>query len=118
MKQNLKNYLIITTTLLIFTFFISLILTILEKNEILTYKTSFIIANSVSYLLLAIFSFILGLKSKKHGFLHGIIFSLIIILLSLVVGNSISDISTIIKVITKSLIILFFTIFGVNKRNS
>lgn len=118
MKQNIKNYLLITLTLIVLTFFSSLILTMLFKNQILNYKTSLILANTISYLFVAILSFILGLKQKRHGIIHGILLSLILIGLSSIFGNSLSDITTLIKVITKSIIIIFFTILGVNKRNS
>ena len=118
MKKNLKNYLIILTTLLLFTFFVSLILTMIQKKQLITYNTSLILANSLSYLLLAIFSFILGLKVRKNGLIHGILLSLIMILLTIIIGNSLSSVTTIIKIITKSVIIIFFTILGVNKKNS
>ena len=117
MKQNIKNYFILIISLLLSAFFASLILSVLEKNEVLTYNTSLIIANSISYILIAMLSFILGYKSKKHGLFHGVLFSLIMIVLTLIIGNSLSDIVTIIKVITKTLLILFFTILGVNKRD-
>ena len=117
MKQNIKNYLFIITTLLFFTFITSLILTILFKKEVISNSTSLIIANVSSYILFAIASFILGYKNKKHGLIHGILLSILMIILSIAMGNDISNIIVIIKMITKSLIIIFFTILGVNKRN-
>ena len=117
MKQNIKTYFILNLSLLIFAFFTSLILSLLEKNEVLTYNTSIIIANSISYLIIAILSFILGYKVKKQGLLHGLFLSIIMISFTLIIGNSLSDIVTTIKVITKTILILFFTILGVNKRD-
>jgi len=117
MKQNIKNYGFILISLLCFTFLTSLILTIIQKNNLISYNTSIIIANSISYILIAIFSFVLGLKIKKHGMIHGLIFSLLVISMTLMIGNNFNDLTIIIKVITKSLLIIFFTILGVNKRN-
>lgn len=118
MKQYFKNYLFILITLLLLTFFASLILTIMEKNQFFSYKTSLIVANSVSYSIIAILSFILGYKNKKHGLFHGTLFSIILILLTIIMGNKISDFATIIKIITKTIIIMFFVVLGVNKKNS
>ena len=77
-----------------------------------------ILANSFAYIFIAIMSFVLGYKNEKHGLLHGMIFSIILIMLTLIVGNDISSISNIIKIITKTLLGLFFAILGVNKKNS
>ncbi len=117
MKQNIKTYFIIILSLLLSAFFASLILTILEKNEVFSYSTSLVIANSFSYILIVILSFILGYKSKRNGLVHGVFFSLMIILTTLIIGNKLSDITTIIKLITKTILVIFFTVLGVNKRD-
>ena len=118
MKQYLKIYSTTLFLLLSFTFLSSLILTILDKNEILTSSTISIIANTISYIFIATISYILGVRIKKKGLINGILFSLIMILLTMLFGNKLSSIITLIKVVTKSVIIIFFVILGVNKKNS
>jgi hypothetical protein len=118
MKHYLKTYSMVLITFLFFTFVSSLILTILDKSSLLNISVINIIANTISYILLAILSYVLGIKLKKHGLYNGILFSLLILSLTMVVGNDLSMITTIIKVVTKSIIIIFFTILGVNKKNS
>ena len=118
MKQYLKIYLIALLSLLSFALLSSLILTILDKNEILSSSVISIIANSISYTFLALISYILGVKLKRKGLFNGILFSLIILLCTLLIGNDLSSLTTLVKVITKSIIITFFLILGVNKKNS
>lgn len=118
MKQYLKIYLLITFSLLFFTFFSSLILTILEKNEIIKANVGNIISYSFSYLVLAISSYILGVKTRKKGLINALLFSFIVIAISFSIGNSLSDITSIIKIVSKVVVILFFTVLGVNKKNS
>lgn len=115
MKKIIKYYIISILSLLIFTVLTSLILTILKSNDIISYNNSIIISYIISYLLVAILSFILGLKLKRHGLIHGLLMSIILLSLNLIFFNSLSDISNLIKVITKTIIIIFFTILGVNK---
>ena len=118
MKQTLINYFILCVTLLLFTFFTSLILTLLDINEVLPYKTGVIVCHSLSYFTYAILSYILGIKMKRKGLIHGVVFSLIAFLLSLVIGGNLHDLSVITKEIIRSIVIIFFTILGVNKKNS
>ena len=114
MKQMLKNYILITFSLLICTVFISLILTILEHFNILNGNALFIMGYAFSYLLIACFSFMLGIKMKRKALLHGGVFSLIILLFNLMLFGELNFI----KLITKIMLILFFVILGVNKKNS
>jgi len=115
MKTTIKNYIFSILTLLIFTLISALILTIFRVNNIMSYNNSIIISNVISYILIAIISFIMGLKIKRHGLIHGFILSIIFLIINLIFFNTLSDITNLIKVITKSLIVIFFTILGVNK---
>ena len=117
MKKNIKNYAIILSFLLFCTIFISLILTIIEKNTQINQKTLMIIGNSFLYCVIGISSFILGIKQKKHGLIQGIIYSLFIVILSSIFSNINNDTTSIIKLISKSMIAIFFAILGVNKKN-
>ena len=115
MKNTIKCYVFSIITLLIFTVIASLILTTLRINDLITYNTSLIIANVISYILLAMISFVMGLKLKRHGLIHGFIVSILILIINLVFLNSLSDITNLVKLLTKSLIIIFFFILVVNK---
>ena len=117
MKRCFKVYSIIIGSLLGLTITTSLILSLIEKYNLITYKSLLYVSNTISYLYAAIFSFILGVKMKKNGLLNGFVFSLILFLITIIIGNSLIKITTIIKVITKSIIVIFFTVLGVNKKN-
>ena len=114
MKYIIKNYFIFFITVLLFTSFTSLILTILDISNILNYDLGLIISYIISYVFFAILSFICGLKLKSKGLVHGIMLSFFIFLLSFFIGNEISWII----LLTRSIIIVFFTILGVNKKAS
>ena len=115
MKNTIKNYIFSILTLLIFTLISALILTIFRVNNIIGYNNSMIISNVISYILVAIISFIMGLKIKRHGLVHGFILSIMFLIINLIFFNTLSDTLNLIKVLSKSLIIIFFTILGVNK---
>lgn len=114
MKQTIKNYIVILTTYLFLTFFFALILAFMQKNNVMSNSTLNVITISLSFLLISILSFILGLKVKSKGLINGIVFALFIFLMGLMFSGDIS----IIKLISKTVIAIFFTVLGVNKRNS
>ena len=117
MKNYLKIYLSIIATFLFFSFFIALILTFINKNQKITSENGLMISTIFSFIIIALLSFALGLKVKKHGILHASILSIMIIALSFILHDSIIDYIFIIKLISKLLIIFFFTILGVNKKS-
>ena len=118
MKQFFKTYSIIIISLLGLTIITSLILASIEKMNLINYKNSLYVSTVLSYLYILVFSFILGVKVKNKGILHGFIFSFILFLITIVVGNANFDWISIVKIITKSVIAIFFTIVGVNKKGT
>ena len=76
MKSVIKNYLIALLVILVFAFISSLILAFIAMNNLLSDKTLSILSCSISYIMFAITGYILGIKNKKNGLIHGILFSL------------------------------------------
>lgn len=113
MKRTIKNYGIAIISILFLSFLTSLILSFLDISEMMKIDIN-ILTYTLSYVFYAISSFILGLKMKKRGLLNGCIFFAILFLISFIFSESISLLHTLVKFI----IIIFFTIFGVNKKNS
>ena len=114
----IKNYSIAILVTLFFATFISLILTFLNINNLLDHKYGLIVANITSYIFFAISSYILGIKMGRHGLIHGIVLSLIMMVISIILFGYVYTTANILKLSMKSLVIIFFAILGVNKKNS
>lgn len=115
MKSIIKYYVFSIITILLFTFFSALILTFLKTFSGVNDATLNIIGLVISYFIAILISYIMGLKIKRHGLIHGFIISLIFLLFNFIFGNNFSDLSNIIKISTRTLFIIFFVILGVNK---
>ena len=86
MKTTIKSYTISLLFILLSTLIFSLVLTILNQNNLLSVTTSNITSTILSLSLFFIASVILGFKMKKKGLLNGIILSLIYISINLIIG--------------------------------
>lgn len=115
MKNIFKYYLLYFITLLICALLSSLILTILNTFDVVNFSNTLIISIIISYVFSIIASFIMGLKLKRHGIIHGFIISTIFMLLTLIFNGFNLELITLVKISIRSLLIVFFTILGVNK---
>ena len=113
MKQIIKNYGLAIISILFLTFLTSLILSILDINKMISIDMN-VLLYSFSYCFYALISFVFGVNMKKKGIIHGISLFMILFLISFSLSIKISIIHTIVKF----MIITFFTILGVNKKNS
>lgn len=114
MKNIIKYYLLSTLALLTFSLISALILTIFNINNIFSQSTLNIIGIVISYLITIIISYIIGLKLKRHGLIHGLSLSILFLVLNIIFGNTLSSLSNIIKIVTQTLFIIFFMVLGVN----
>ena len=115
MKTRIKAYFISIITLLIFTFLFSLILTTLNNKQIITNDNALIALNVLTYTLLAIISFTLSYKLKKHGWVNALFLSMLIIIISLITHLDFTSLSNILRLSSKILTIFIFSILGVNR---
>ena len=114
MKTTIKSYTISLLFILLSTLIFSLVLTILNQNNLLSVTTSNITSTILSLSLFFIASVILGFKMKKKGLLNGIILSLIYISINLIIGFNFINYISIIKFISKIFLIILGVIIGVN----
>jgi len=116
MKTTLKSYTISLIFILLSTFIFSLVLTILKQNNLINLTTSNITSSILSLLLFFIGALILGIKIKKKGLVNGIILSMVYVAINLIIGFNLTNVTSIIKFISKILLIILGTIIGVNLR--
>lgn len=114
MKLTLKSYSFSIIFILLSTFIFSLLLTILKQNDLMNLNTSNILTNILSLSLFFVSAVILGMKVKRKGLVNGIIYSIIYICVNLIIGISFPNSISIIKFISKILLIILGTIIGVN----
>ena len=116
MKTTLKSYAVSLIFIFISTFIFSLILTVLKQNNLISLTASNVTSGVLSLVLFFIAALLLGLKTKKKGLINGIILSIIYISINLIIGFDFTNIVSIIKFISKILLIILGTIIGVNLR--
>lgn len=114
MKTTLKSYSFAFVFILLSTFIFSLLLTILKQNDLISVNASNIITNILSLSLFFIASVILGMKVKSKGLLNGFVYSIIYVCVNLIMGLSFPNIISVIRFVSKILLIIFGTIIGVN----
>jgi putative membrane protein (TIGR04086 family) len=108
MNSIFKSYALSLLFIFISILINALVLTILNINNLISYKTSNIIIAISSNVIFFISSLLLGMKIKKKGLINGIILSLIYIFISSLIGLYIYN------AIIKSLLITIGSIIGVN----
>ena len=116
MKTTLKSYTLSLMFILVSTLIFSLILTILKQNNLLSLYSSNVISTILSFLLFFIGAIILGLKIKKKGLINVIFLSLIYVSINLIIGFDFDNIYSILKFVSKILLIILGAIIGVNIR--
>jgi len=114
MKTTLKSYTLSLIFILFSTFIFSLILTILKQNDLISLTTSNVTSTILSLLLFFIGALLLGLKIKKKGLINGVILSIIYVSINLIIGFNFTNTISIIKFISKIILIILGTIIGVN----
>lgn len=114
MKKTLKAYTYSLMFILFSTFIFSLILTVLKQKNIISLTSSNITSAILSLLLFFIGSLILGLKIKKKGLFNGMILSIIYVSINLIIGFDLTNIASIIKFVSKIILIIMGSILGVN----
>ena len=114
MKTTIKSYIISLLFIFLSTFIFSLVLTILKQNDLISITTSNITSSILSLLLFFIGAIILGIKIKKKGLINGLILSILYISTSLIVVIHLTNLTSIIKFISKIILIILGTIIGVN----
>ena len=114
MKSTIKSYSFTLIFILLSTFIFSLLLTILKQNDLISLNVSNILTNILSLSLFFIGAVILGMKQKSKGLINGLIFTVLYICMCLIGGISFNSVSSIIKFISKILLIMLGTIIGVN----
>lgn len=114
MKSTIKSYTFTLIFILLSTFIFSLILAMLQQNDLLTYNTSNIVTTISSLSIFFIAALILGIKQKSRGLINGIILSILLVCVNLIIGLNLNNIKDILKFISKILLIMLGTIIGVN----
>lgn len=116
MKTTIKSYTLSLIFILLSTFIFSLILTILKQNDYISLTISNVTSTILSLLLFFVGAVILGLKIKKKGLLNGFILSIIYVSINLIIGFNFTNTISIIKFISKIILIILGSIIGVNLR--
>ncbi len=113
MKKTLLNFIISFLISFIPLFLSVVLLSFLNYKQIINYKTCKILVATMSSIFYFLFTLILSKKEKSHGFLRGLVITIIYILLFLIIINEKSTLNILLLAI-KSVALMLGSILGVN----
>ncbi len=114
MKKTLFNFSMSLIITILLGIIISLILTILKKNNIINSNVCEICIISLSIIIFFIFGFIFSFKQKKLGLLNGLILIALYFIIFFIVNNLLEKSTPIYLTLSRPAAIMFGSLFGVN----
>lgn len=118
MKKTLKSYLVSLAFIFLSSFIYSLILAFLKHKNLINGNALYITLLVLSLGSFFLGAMILGIKQESKGLLNGFIFLILYFCLYLISGSSLEGFRQILILISKGLLILIGTVFGVNLKKT
>ncbi len=113
MKKSLLNFIMSFLLIFIPSILIVLLVTYLNNINVINYKTSNIIIYTLSSISFFFFGLLLSIKEKSHGFIRGLILTLIYILVFFIVAKK-KEVFNILFLVVRSIALMLGSILGVN----